>query len=168
LLKQRSRIPRREGQGMFRGNQEYQLDDRNRVAIPARYRDHFNAGAVLTPGLERCVAVYTVEGYEARAAVLEQVAAESEEGRKLRRAFFGNSFDVQKDNQGRLLIPAKLMTYAGLQAKSDVMIVGTQECLEIWDKTMWDAQEEDFTGAFVAVVNRIGAMKNRAFNGQGE
>jgi MraZ protein len=109
-----------------------------------------------------------VEGYEERAAVLEQVAAESEAGRKLRRAFFGNSFDVQKDNQGRLLIPAKLMTYAGLTPKSDVMIVGTQECLEIWDKTLWDSQEEDFAGAFVEVVNRIGEMKNRAMNGTGE
>ncbi|HEY4668848.1 MAG TPA: division/cell wall cluster transcriptional repressor MraZ, partial [Tepidiformaceae bacterium] len=77
---------------------------------------------------------------------------------KARRAFFGNAFDVQKDGQGRLLIPAKLMTYAGL--KKDVVVVGTQECLEIWDKALWEGQEEDLTATRLAVLNDIGARKS--------
>jgi len=141
----------------FRGNYEYQLDDRNRVAIPPRYREDFGAGAILTPGVEQCIQVYTQEGYDRQAAVLETVPFESEEGRKARRAFFGNAFDVQKDGQGRLLIPSKLMAYAGL--KKDVVVVGTQECLEIWDKALWEGQEEDLTATRLAVLNDIGARK---------
>ncbi len=146
----------------FRGNYEYQLDDRNRVAIPPRYREDFNAGAIITPGVERCLQLYTLDGYEQQAAVLEEVPFESEEGRKARRAFFGNAFDTQKDNQGRLLIPQPLIEYAGLG--KDVVVVGTKECLEIWDRASWQEQQGDLAATRLSVLNDIGARKAAAHN----
>jgi MraZ protein len=141
----------------FRGNYEYQLDDRNRVAIPPRYRDDFNAGAVMTPGVERCIQLWTIDGYEQEEAVLDQVPGESQEGREFRRALSGLAFDVMKDGQGRLLIPGKLFEYAGLT--KDVVVVGARECLEIWDKPTWEAQMGDLASTRLSVLSEIGRRK---------
>ena len=123
----------------FRGNFEYQLDDRNRVALPPKFREEFANGAVLVPGSDECIEVYTPEGFEAEARVVERVPAYSEAGRQLRRAFFASSFDVQRDGQGRLLIPAKLLSHAGIER--DVVVLGNDQRLEIWDRTRWEEQE---------------------------
>ena len=42
----------------FRGTYEHTLDDRGRVAIPARYRHEFVGGVVLTLSPEGCLEVY--------------------------------------------------------------------------------------------------------------
>jgi MraZ protein len=123
----------------FRGSYPYQLDDRNRVSLPPRYREDFRDGAVLTPGVDGCVEVYTPEAYDRQAEAFAAMSAHSEQGRLARRAFAGAAFDVQRDNQGRILIPQKLLTHANL--KKDVVVVGAQECLEIWDKDAWENQE---------------------------
>ena len=115
----------------FLGSVEYQMDDRNRVAIPPRYRDQFDAPAIMTTSKDRCVAVYTQEGFEQAAAIVEAIPADTAEGRKARRFFFGNAYPVAKDGQGRLLMPPRLIEHAGL--KKDVMVVGLGDWFEIWD-----------------------------------
>ena len=52
----------------FLGTTPYQLDDKNRVAIPPKYRAEFVGGGVLTTGEEPCVMLYTIDGFETRAA----------------------------------------------------------------------------------------------------
>lgn len=129
----------------FRGSYDYQLDDRNRVALPPRYREAFVAGAVLTPGVDGCIEVYTPEDYDKQAEVFAAMPAQSADGRIARRAFAGMAYDVPRDNQGRLLIPQKLIAHARLG--KDVVVVGAQECLEIWDKAAWNEQEAKLVAA---------------------
>lgn len=129
----------------FRGSYDYQLDDRNRVALPPRYRDAFLGGAVLTPGVDGCVEVYTPDDYDRQAEAFAALPAQSAGGRTARRAFAGMAYDVPRDNAGRLLIPQKLIAHANL--KKDVVVVGAQECLEIWDKAAWDEQEAKLAAA---------------------
>ncbi len=137
----------------FRGNFEYQLDDRNRVALPPKFREDFANGAVLVPGLDGCIEVYTPEGFEAEARVVERVPAYSEQGRQLRRAFFASSFDVQRDGQGRLLIPGKLLTYASIER--DVVVLGNDQRLEIWDRTTWEQQESLLPTARASALQQL-------------
>ena len=120
---------------LFMGSVEYQMDDRNRVAVPPRYRDQFDAPSVMTTGKERCVAVYTQAGFDKAAQAVEAIAADTKEGRDARRFFFGNAYPVAKDGQGRFLVPKELVDYAGL--KKDVMVVGLGDWFEIWDKPAW-------------------------------
>ena len=137
----------------FRGNFEYQLDDRNRVALPPKFREDFANGAILVPGPDGCIEVYTPEGFEAQARIIERVPAYSEEGRQLRRAFFSSSFDVQRDGQGRLLIPAKLLTHAAIVR--DVTILGNDEHIEIWDRAKWEEQESMLPSARANALQRL-------------
>ena len=138
----------------FRGNFEYQLDDRNRVALPPKFREAFANGAVLVPGLDGCIEVYTPEGFDAEADnVVGRVPAYSAEGRQLRRAFFASSFDVQRDAQGRLLVPAKLLGYAGIER--DVVVLGSDQRLEIWDRGLWEQQEAGLSVARADALERL-------------
>ncbi len=137
----------------FRGNFEYQLDDRNRVALPPKFREAFANGAVLVPGLDGCIEVYTPEGFEAEANVVERVPAYSAEGRQLRRAFFASSFDVPRDAQGRLLVPAKLLAHARIER--DVVVLGNDQRLEIWDRALWDQQEAGLPVARAEALQRL-------------
>ncbi len=138
----------------FRGQYEYTVDEKGRVALPPRYREQFSAGAVLLPGLEPCVQVFTPEGFEERAAAVERLPYESAEGRLARRAIWGNSWDVTKDGQGRILIPEKLLQHAGIARGAAVVIVGANECLEIWDRARWEEQERACLEALPEVLER--------------
>lgn len=117
---------------MFLGQYEHQMDEKNRIAIPIRFRDRFETIAFLTASPDGCIAVYTRESYESAYAEILALPTQSSAGRTARRQFFGQTHEVKKDAQGRLVIPAALIAHAGL--KKDVVAVGAGECFEYWDK----------------------------------
>ncbi|MGQ9524247.1 MAG: division/cell wall cluster transcriptional repressor MraZ [Armatimonadota bacterium] len=58
--------------------------------------------------------------------------------RVLQRHFFGDSFEVVPDAQGRILIPESLRQYAGI--KKDVIVVGVGDRLELWSPERWASE----------------------------
>ena|SRR3990172_9038149 len=115
----------------FLGTSEYAMDERGRVPLPPKYRDAFREGIVLSQGSpDPCLRVYTQSSFEEQARDWTALSAMRAKGRDLRRVLFSRSFDVELDNQNRILIPAALRTYASLDGK--VLVIGAGECLEIW------------------------------------
>lgn len=126
----------------FRGSFEHTLDDRGRVAIPAKYRTDFpNNTAVLTPSPEGCLRVFPEAAFQAMSAEVAEAPATTAEGRRKRRMFDAQAFDAELDRQGRILIPARLREQAGLTGP--VVVAGNRECLEIWDRTRWERELEE-------------------------
>ena len=133
----------------FRGSFEHQLDDRGRVAIPAKYRGEFPDNlAVITPSPEGCLRVYPEAAFEALSADYAAVSARVLEGRRARRDFDARAFDVELDRQGRILIPARLREHAGLNGT--VVVLGTRECLEIWEPKALEREIEEAERASAA------------------
>jgi MraZ protein len=122
----------------FRGTFEHTLDDRGRVALPARYRQEFLGGVVLTIGPEGCIEVYTLAGFDQMSDDFASAPATTVEGRRSRRRFDAQSFDTELDRQGRVLVPARFRQMAGLNGA--VVIIGRRECLEIWNPDRWAAE----------------------------
>jgi len=122
----------------FRGTYEHTVDDRGRVAPPARYRHLFSEGVVMVQGAEGCVEVYTVREYEEMAKVVASEPPTTAHGRRLRRGFFSRAWDGELDRQGRVLVPAALREWAGLDGA--VVISGRHECLEVWNRERWEAE----------------------------
>ncbi len=115
----------------FLGTSEYAMDERGRVPLPPKYRDAFREGIVLSQGSpDPCLRVYTQSTFDAQAAEWTSLSAMRSKGRDLRRVLFSRSFDVELDNQNRILIPAALRAYASLEGK--VLVIGAGEFLEIW------------------------------------
>jgi MraZ protein len=125
---------------VFRGVFKYTIDNRGRIPIPARYRETFSNGAVLTKSQDRCVEVYTAESFEGEAEFLLQQRATRKKARRIRRGFFANSLDLELDGQGRVLLPPWLRQHGDLNGQ--VLVVGRGECLEIWNPERWAAEQE--------------------------
>jgi MraZ protein len=91
---------------MFFGEYEHTIDDKNRLTLPARFRDDLAGGVVLTRGLDECLDVYARAAWSAlveeRLAPLDPF---SKEARELKRFFFSAATDAELDKQGRVLVP---------------------------------------------------------------
>jgi MraZ protein len=123
----------------FRGSFEHTLDDRGRVAIPAKYRDQFpNNMAVVTPSPEGCLRVFPEGAFQKMSEEFASTPATTVEGRRLRRMFDAAAFDAELDRQGRILISARLREHAGLDGA--VIVAGNRECLEIWEPGRWERE----------------------------
>jgi len=122
----------------FLGRFDYAMDDRGRVPIPPRYRDLFAHGAMLNQGPDPCLRLFTIESFQQQAALYTREPAIERSGRMTRHAFFANSFSVELDRQGRILIPAPLRTYARLEGS--VVVSGAGEWLELWNPESFEAE----------------------------
>lgn len=119
----------------FRGTFEHSLDDRGRVAVPARYREAFADGGVLTPSPDGCLELYPAHVFEETARSLATAGANLQRGRRLRRGLDARSWDVELDRQGRILIPQPLRESAALAG--GLVLAGRRECLELWNPERW-------------------------------
>ena len=56
-----------------------------------------------------------------------------------KRIFLGNAIDVEMDGTGRVLVSPELRAAAGIV--KDTVLLGMGSYFELWDKTIYDAQE---------------------------
>jgi len=121
---------------VFRGTFDYSLDAKNRLTVPARFREALAEGIVLAKGLERCVALWTPTGYDTYTqSSLAGLHPLSKETQKLKRFFSANSLDTDLDAAGRVMLPAFLIEHASLG--KEVVVTGAGDALEIWDRSTW-------------------------------
>jgi MraZ protein len=132
----------------FRGSFEHALDSKHRLTIPAKFRAMLAGGVVLAASPEttaqapRSIAIWTPDGYDAyTSAALSGVSPLSPNVRDLRRFFFNYSHDTELDSANRVMIPPMLMDYAALD--KEVVVTGSGECLEVFDRARYGAYSED-------------------------
>jgi MraZ protein len=139
---------------MFLGEYEHTIDDKNRLTLPARFREPLAAGVVLTRGLDECLDVYPREDWnrlvDARLAPLDPF---SREARDLKRFFFSAAADAELDRQGRVLVPPALMKHARLER--EVVVAGVHDHLEIWDRGAWGEHLASVEGSADHVAERL-------------
>ena len=110
---------------MFKSTYYHSLDAKNRVFIPAKFRDDLGEEFVIFKGSEKCLYVYTKEGFEK----LSQQFMETN-NRAVQRAFFSQVVDMTADKQGRITLTSDLLEHANLL--KDVAIIGAGSRIEIW------------------------------------
>lgn len=124
---------------MFFGEFEYKIDEKGRVPVPPKFRSALREGVVLTPGLEKCITAYPLPEWKKVAATLTTGAVSSAKLRRLNRAVFATAFSIEVDRQGRIALPAPLRQYALIE--DDVVIIGANNYLELWNKELWEAEK---------------------------
>ncbi len=133
---------------IFRGTFEHALDAKHRLTVPSKFRAALAGGMVLAASPEtnetapRSLAIWTTEGYDGyTAAALHGLNPLSPTARDLKRFFFNFSHDTELDSANRVMIPPNLIDYAGLG--KDVVVVGSGECLEVFDRSRYDGYSAD-------------------------
>ena len=144
---------------MLLGEYEHTIDDKNRLTLPARFREQLAEGVVVTRGMDGCLYAYPAaewrERFQSRVGGLDPL---SREGRKLQRHFFSGAAEAELDKQGRIMIPAALRGYARLQR--DVVVAGVHDHLEIWDRETWRRELNEVEGSAEHVAERLAAQRD--------
>jgi MraZ protein len=130
------------------GTHGYQLDPKGRISLPARFREAFADGAYLTLGQDGCLFCFPRAEWDARSREVRSTPISDTEGRAYARMFFGNAEPVELDSQGRLVVPQRLRQQVGIQ--KEVVVVGVQDRMEIWDRAAHDRYLDAFGGAYQA------------------
>ncbi len=120
---------------MFIGEYSHNLDDKGRVAIPAKFRAMMKGGAVVTRGLDDCLFLYTKKEWVELAGKLAKLPMNKANTRAFSRLMLAGAMDVDFDGQGRIMLPEYLRKFAGL--KKNITIAGLYNRLEIWDEAIW-------------------------------
>ena len=137
---------------LLTGTHPRTLDDKKRMALPKRVRELLQDPETLyvTPGPDQSLWLYTQKGLEQLSEKLDQTPATDAEARVFRRLYFAQTEAVDVDKSGRVLIPDRLVQFAGL--KHEVVLLGVRDHLELWDAQRWQAYLTQHAPRFDAVA----------------
>jgi len=138
---------------MLLGEHEHSLDDKNRLTLPAKLRAAFEAGVVVTRGLDGCLYAYPRPAWEQLADRIKSLDPLAEGSRVMQRHFFAGAAQGELDKQGRLVLPTSLIEHAGLSR--EITVAGVYDHLEIWDRTKWGQQLHEVEGSAEDVAERL-------------
>ncbi|MDI3521863.1 MAG: transcriptional regulator MraZ [Bacillota bacterium] len=118
------------------GEFQHALDSKGRLFIPARLREELGERFIMTRGLDRCLFVYPLAEWATLERKLKELPFTRSEARAFVRFFFAGATECQPDNQGRVLIPPSLRSYAGIEKETSIIGVSTR--VEIWSQQEWE------------------------------
>lgn len=121
---------------MLLGEHYHSLDQKNRIAIPAKLREDLGNPFMISKGLDGCLYAQSMETWNAFIAKLNALPNGLENARIYKRFFLAGATQVEMDKQGRILIPQSLVQYSNLI--DEVVVVGMDDKLEIWSHERWD------------------------------
>ncbi len=136
----------------FVGKHEHSIDENGRIVLPSRFRSHFeDSHAYLSLG-PRCVTLSLPSAYDAKVERLRSLVRDERLGREAFSTFLARTVEVRPDRQGRFVIPERLRNAAGL--RGDVVVVGQDEEIEIWERQRWDALESSADEEIMSALER--------------
>ena len=126
---------------MLIGQYQHNIDAKNRVIVPAKFREDLGERFYVTKGLDGCLFVLSEEGWK---RLQDKIGAmPMSKARQLQRFFFSGAAEVEPDKQGRILIPQPLRDYASIE--KDVTFIGTGDRAEIWSTECWTQFNDNLT-----------------------
>jgi MraZ protein len=120
---------------VFTGEYRHTVDDKGRLAIPAKFRAQLAEGAFVSRWIDGCLAIHTRAGWDALDARVSGLAITDARARLFGRQIFGGAIEAEIDRQGRILLPAFLRQEAGLAGEA--VVVGVRDHAEIWAPERW-------------------------------
>ncbi len=141
---------------MFIGEYNHNLDEKGRLAIPAKFRALLKKGGVVTKGLDNCLFLYNKEQWEKIAQKLSNLPISQAKARAFSRHFLAGAMDLEFDSQGRVTLPEYLRNFASL--KKSVIVTGLYNHLEIWDKDAWAKYKEESEKNSSIIAEELGDL----------
>ena len=119
------------------GEYNHTIDAKGRLIIPSKFRETLGEEFVVTKGLDGCLFVYDNNEWKSFEEKLKSLPLTNKDARQFVRFFLAGAAMAQVDKQGRILVPAVLREFAGLE--KDVVLVGVASRVEIWSQERWES-----------------------------
>ena len=129
---------------------ERQLDERGRIILPSKVREKMSSTVYVTQSpVDKCLQIYTEEELGLISERLRELPGTSDRSvRDFVRNFFRMAASCDVDKQGRIVLAERHIAYAGL--KKNVVLVGANTKMEIWDKDTWDEYNAGISQSVIA------------------
>jgi MraZ protein len=124
---------------LFLGQYRYSFDDKDRLMIPARFRELLADGAFLTQGFDRNLVILTPGAFQEIYQLIMGLNIADPLARFLLRMVLGNATQLEIDESGRIVLPENLREFANLAGEA--VLVGQGDYFEVWAPALWSQQE---------------------------
>jgi MraZ protein len=138
---------------VFLGTHTPRLDEKGRLALPARFRPELEGGLVICKGQDRCLFVFSVTEFARFTEALRNAPVTDRRVRDYGRVLFASASNETPDSQGRITVPAQLRQYAGLT--KDCVVIGANTRIEVWDAGAWQAYLEQTEQSFADIAEEV-------------
>lgn len=142
---------------MFIGQYSHNLDEKGRVAVPAKFRVQLKS-AVVTKGLDNCLFLYPKKEWEKMAGDIAELPIDKSSNRAFSRAMLAGAAELEFDKQGRTILPEYLRKFAGLS--KNVIIAGLYNRLEIWDEVKWNNYQSESEKNYNEIAEALRDIKS--------
>lgn len=121
----------------FLGSSTYSLDAKNRIFIPAKYRDELGNTFYITRGIEDCLTIYTEVEWDLFLQRLDKIPNTT--GGEVKEYFMSAAQKCVLDGSGRILLDGTLKTHS--QINKNVVFVGAGRIINVWSEENWNIRE---------------------------
>ncbi len=143
----------------FKGQAEYSVDAKGRIAIPSKMRAALNPEAkntfTITRGFEKCVFLYPLDHWDVMEAKMRSLNMYNRESRDFLRTILMWADEVALDGQGRVPIAKPLLQFAEIKAGGNARIIGALDHIEIWDPGAFDKYVGKSEGDYEMLAERV-------------
>lgn len=148
----------------FRGRFEVKLDPKGRLSLPPALR--LSPDIVITNHRlngRNALHGYTLEAWQRLETRIERLSPLEASVQAFQRFYISGGQAVELDAQGRVLIPAGLRKFAGLEAEA--VVVGLGDKFEIWSAGTWNVLFGEMTEVFEQTLARIAVLDDKKSEG---
>ena len=142
---------------MFYGEFKHTLDRKQRIIIPAKFRDalkeHYVERFFITRGLDKCLFMFAEDEWKVQEQKFKSMSFTKAESRKFNRLYFSGASEMVPDKQGRILVPGYLRDYADI--RKEVYIIGVSNRIEIWSEKLWEEYYSKSKDTFEEVAEKL-------------
>ena len=138
---------------MFMGEYRHNLDAKNRLIIPSKFRDQLSSTVYVTEWMDGCLAAYAEPEWNAMVEKLNRLPKTNKAARAYVRRITGKADTCPIDSQGRILLPQFLVNDAGIT--KPCVIVGVSDHFEIWSQERYEAVEDENDESFEELAESL-------------
>ncbi len=132
----------------FRGQSEHALDAKGRLNIPARFQEVLREGddeRLMVIAWDNCLKAYPVPEWDKLEVTLQEKMKEHPGNIKMMKHMIGGVVECSL-KQGRILLPPRMREGCGIS--KDVVLQGSLQIFEIWDKNIWERMNKPTSDEF--------------------
>lgn len=141
---------------MLIGEYIHSVDEKNRMALPIKFRKEMGKSVVLAPGLDLSIFMFTTKEWEKISSKLSEASMIQSDILRFNRFMFGGAVEVDVDGNGRILIPDFLKERAQIRGK--VAVLGVQNRIEIWNDKRWAEYKKRVETEADVLAQKLGSV----------
>jgi len=138
---------------MLMGEFHHNIDEKNRLIIPSKFRSELGERFIITKGFDKCLFVYSEAEWNKMIEKVGTLQFTRKNVRAFERALIGGASITEFDKQGRINITSPLVHYANIQ--KECVIIGVNERLEIWSLEEFNKYMQDNEDSLEEMIEDI-------------